>query len=251
MNLKQQIVMMAYNAGGGHIPSALSILPIVSALYNGVMEPDDRFVLSKGHGCLALYAVLAEKGLITQEHLTNYAKYGSILGGHPDRKKVPGVLCSTGSLGHGLPQAVGIALAKKIKGEAGRVYCLVGDGECNEGSVWEAALVASHHKLDNLTIIVDYNHSTDRAIDLGDLGKKFGAFGFFVYNKIETINLAFEPSVLSFSLRHGLRSIAIDGPVAVIINTKKGDGCQRMSDPAWHHRAPTAAELEEILKELE
>lgn len=233
MNLKQQIVMTAYKAGGGHIPSALSILPIVEALYNGVMGKHDRFILSKGHGCLALYVVLAEKGLITQEDLDNFGKYEGILGGHPDRRKVPGVICSTGSLGHGLPQAVGIALAKKIKGEAGRVYCLVGDGECNEGSNWEAAMLAAHHKL-TLTVIVDYNHTTDRAVNLGNIEKKFKAFGFSIATRWSA-NGPFK----------------VDGPIAFVIPTVKGDGCARMAGPEWHHRAPNEAELEEILKELE
>jgi transketolase len=223
MNLKQQIVQAAYDAGEGHIPSALSIVDIVSVLYDKILGPDDRFILSKGHGSLALYVVLFTKGMISKEQLITFGKYGSILGGHPDRNKVPGVVASTGSLGHGLPIAVGIALAKKIKGEPGRVYCLVGDGECNEGSIWEAAMLAVHHKLYNLTVVVDYNHSTDRALYLGDIADKFRAFGFG------------GPS----------------SPVADIVNTAKGNGCARMADPAWHHRIPNATELVEILKELE
>ena len=240
--LKRQIVQMAYNAREGHIPSALSILDIVWVLYNKVMTLDDRFVLSKGHGCLALYVVLAEKGFITPEQLATFAKHDSILGGHPDRNKVPGVLCSTGSLGHGLPQAVGIALAKKIKGEPGRVFCLVGDGECNEGSIWEACLLAKQHKLNNLVVIVDYNRSTDRAVDISSICEKFWAFGFFPptingHNHDEIIKvLGYDPS---------------SRPTAIIANTVKGFGCKRMEDPAWHHRAPNETELAEIMKELE
>jgi transketolase len=248
--LRKQIVLMAHRAGSGHIPSALSILHIVWVLYDNILTPDDKFILSKGHGCLALYVVLAKKGFISTKHLESFGEYGSILGGHPDRNKIPGVGCSTGSLGHGLPQAVGMALAKKIKGESGRVYCLVGDGECNEGSIWEAAMLASHHKLDNLTVIVDYNHSTDRAVDLGDISEKFRAFGFSTYSNITTKVVPNEPSTLLLALCHGLRGIMIEGPVAVIINTVKGDGCKRMADPAWHHRAPNDVELAEILQEL-
>jgi len=238
--LRKQIVSMAYNAGSGHIPSALSILDIVWALYDKILQEGDRFVLSKGHGCLALYVVLAEKGIISSEQLADFTKHGSILGGHPDRNKVPGVVCSTGSLGHGLPQAVGIALAKKIKNETGRVYCLVGDGECNEGSIWEAAMLAAHHKLNNLTVIVDYNRSTDRAINLGDLESKFEAFGFDV-DSVQGHNCA--------QLGNALKSKYYN-PYAIMAYTIKGHGCNRMSDPAWHHRAPNDVELSEILQEL-
>ena len=240
--LRRKIVQMAYGAGEGHIPSALSILDVVWVLYDKIMQPDDRFVLSKGHGCLALYVVLAEKGFIPQEQLATFAKYDSILGGHPDRSKVPGVLCSTGSLGHGLPQAVGIALAKKIKGESGRVFCLVGDGECNEGSVWEACLLAKQHKLNNLIVIADYNHSTDRAVDMSSIHDKFWAFGFF------------PPSIDGHNHDDIMRVMTYDSgkrPIAVIANTVKGYGCKRMEDPAWHHRVPNETEMAEILKELE
>ena len=239
---RRQIVQMAYGAGEGHIPSALSILDIVWVLYNKVMTLDDRFVLSKGHGALALYVVLAEKGIISQEQLKSYLKLNGELGGHPDRNKVPGVLCSTGSLGHGLPQAVGIALAKKIKGEPGRVFCLVGDGECNEGSIWEACLLAKQHKLNNLVVIVDYNRSTDRAVDMASLHEKFWAFGFF------------PPDINGHNHDQIVRVMAYNPekrPTAVIANTIKGYGCKRMEDPAWHHRAPNEIELAEIMKELE
>jgi transketolase len=171
--LKKQIVLAAHAAGSGHIPSAFSILDIVWTLYDKILKPEDRFILSKGHGCLALYAVLVEKGYFPKEQLMTFAKHDSILGGHPDRNKIPGVIASTGSLGHGLPMAVGVALAKKIKKQPGRVFCLVGDGEMNEGSCWEACLLAAHHKLDNLIIFVDYNYSTDRALTLDNLKDKF------------------------------------------------------------------------------
>src|SRR5580692_4765522 len=130
-DLKRQILVAAHRAKEGHIASALSILDILYVLHNDVLGPNDQFVLSKGHGCLALYAIL---GL----DMTNFCNYDSLLGGHPDRLKVPGVIASTGSLGHGIGQAVGIALAKKINGYTGRVFALVGDGECEEGSVWES-----------------------------------------------------------------------------------------------------------------
>lgn len=250
--MKRRIVNVAHRAGGGHIPSAFSILDIVWALYNGAMNQGDVFILSKGHGSLALYAVLEEKKLIADDVMDSYGLMYSLLGGHPDRNKVPGVKCSTGSLGHGLPQAVGIALAMKIKGSKNKVYCLVGDGELNEGSCWEALLLAEHHKLTNLMVIVDNNHSTDRALSLGDLSKKLVAFGFFTYQiHLPDVHKKGEPSTLSFALNHGMFGMAATGPQAVIANTRKGSGCKRMEDPAWHHRAPNDQELEEILKELE
>jgi transketolase len=238
MNLRQRILYAAYNAGEGHIPSAFSILDIVQAVYD-VKGPSDRFILSKGHGCLALYAVLESRGMLSPYSLDFFARHD--LGGHPDRNKVSGVEASTGSLGHGLPIAVGMALAKKIKEEDGHVYCLIGDGEANEGSIWEAALLAAHHNLDNLTVIVDYNHSTDRAVALESLTRKFSAFGFASYY-IPGHN----PTDLKFHLQ-----LHISGPIALIAETVKGAGCARMSDPSWHHRAPTADEFAEIMKELE
>jgi transketolase len=243
VNLKQQIVQAAYNAGEGHIPSALSIIDIVWTLYDKILTSNDKFILSKGHGCLALYVVLAAKEFITQEQLATFSKYDSILGGHPDRNKVPGVVCSTGSLGHGLPQAVGIALAKKIKNEPGRVFCLVGDGECNEGSVWETCMLAANHHLTNLTVIVDHNHSTDKALYLGNLHNKFEAFGFCTRTSGYEGTPTHDMSVSMF---------AEDGihPTAIVMHTIKGSGCDRMSSPAWHHRAPSATELIEVLKEL-
>jgi transketolase len=198
--LRNRIIQKAYEDGMGHIPSALSILDIVWNLYDKVMTPDDQFILSKGHGCMALYAVLEEKGLL---------RWDRKLMGHP--KRGGAILASTGSLGHGLPIAVGLAKAKKIKGETGNIYVLIGDGECNEGTVWESALIASHHKLDNLKVIVDYNHSGDRALLLGDLKAKFKAFG-----------------------------IDVD-----VRETIKGNGVPFMqNDPSWHNRKLTKEEYE-------
>lgn len=249
--LKSNIIKASYSAGEGHIPSALSILDLVWILYDKVIKVDpkkpgditrDRFVLSKGHASLALYAVLAEKGFFEQEKLALFCKYDSILGGHPDCNKVPGVEASTGSLGHGFPMAVGMALGSTIKGLKNKIFCLVGDGECNEGTVWEAALLASHHRLSNLVCIVDYNRSTDRALDLGDLNAKFNAFGWITlringHDQLEIFN----------ALTH-----ATNGkPLAVIAETLKGNGVACMeNNPAWHHRSPTEMELGHLLEEL-
>ncbi len=248
--MKRQIILAAANAGEGHIPSALSILDILWVLYDQVLRYDpkdpesddrDRFILSKGHGALALYAVLAAKGFFPASELDRFAAFDSPLGGHPDRNKVPGVEASTGSLGHGLPMGVGMALGMRIRGIDRRVFVLVGDGECNEGSIWEAALLAAHHKLGNLTCIVDYNRSTDRALWLGDLAAKFRAFG-WAADSIDGHN--------QDAIQRTLRLQHFE-PTAIIAKTIKGYGCPQMeNNPAWHHRVPTSDELPAILEGL-
>lgn len=248
--LKRDIIRLAKNSGEAHIPSALSILDILWVLYDRVLDIDpknpraenrDRFILSKGQAGLGLYAVLAQKSFFSKDELENYCKFDSSFGGHPDRNKVPGVEASTGSLGHGFPMAVGVAMALKIKGNPARVFTLIGDGEANEGSVWEAALLANHHKLNNLYCIVDFNHSTDRALDLGDLEKKFAAFHWEV-RVVDGHNHGTLEKVLSAKS---------DKPVAVIANTVKGKGVKMMeNNPAWHHKPPTDEEYEQIMAEL-
>lgn len=245
--LKARIISAAAAANEGHVPSALSILDIVWVLYNQVMKfsespgNSDRFVLSKGHASLAVYAVLEEAGLIPRSYLDEFCQYDAALGGHPDCKKVPFIEASTGSLGHGMPMAIGMALASKIKRKKNKVYCLVGDGECNEGTIWEAALLAGHHGLSNFICVVDYNHSTDRALDMGDIGSKFKAFGWSAL----TIN-----GHDHVAIREAMEA-EVDGPLAIICETIKGNGIQRMEgQPAWHHRSPSADELAEILGEL-
>ena len=234
-DLKQKIVLAAYRAEEGHIASAFSILDILWVLYKEILHPEDRFILSKGHASLALYAIL---GL----DMSDFCKYDSLLGGHPDRNKVPGVVASTGSLGHGLPMAAGVALARKIKGVPGRVFCLVGDGECNEGSVWESLLLASHHELDNLSVIVDYNHSTDRSLRLDNIEAKFRSFDFGI-SRLDGHDHNMLGKFLSSSFS--------GSPIVIIADTIKGHGCKRMeNDPAWHHRVPNEMELAEIMMEL-
>ena len=240
--LRRSILTTAFNAREGHIPSALSILDILWVLYDKVLKPEDKFVLSKGHGCLALYAVLAEKGIISKVDLDNFCTLNGSLGGHPDMNKITGVEASTGSLGHGLPIAVGMAMARKINGTEGRVYCLVGDGECNEGSIWESLLIASHHNLTNLTCIVDYNRSTDRALRLDNITDKFHAFGWAVCQ----IN-GHDHKLLE----HFLSNPTPREPYVIIAETVKGKGIKRMEDnPEWHHKIPTTEEFNEILQEL-
>ena len=167
-----------------HEPSAFSTLDVLWVLYDRVLRYDaanprwegrDRFLLSKGHGPLAFYAILADKGFFPADELRHFMTWEGILGGHPDRNQVPGVEVSTGSLGHGLPMAAGVALALRAKRSDRRVFALVGDGECNEGSIWETILLAGAKHLSNLTCIVVNNHSS--SLNLGDLAAKFAAFG--------------------------------------------------------------------------
>lgn len=250
-DLREQIIRAACAAGEGHIPSALSILDILWVLYREILSYDpnqpsdperDRFVLSKGHASLGIYAILAERGFFPIEELKTFGRFSGRLGGHPDSLKVPGIEASTGSLGHGMPMAVGMALGLKIRESSPRVVCIVGDGECNEGTVWEAALLAAHHKLDNLTCIVDFNRSGDRALTLGDLPEKFRSFGWDVV-EIDGHDHA--------QIKSSMTRYSGSSPRVVIANTIKGKGCSEMEDnPAWHHKAPNLQELNSILEQL-
>ncbi len=249
--LRSSILTSATKAKEGHIASAFSILDILWVLYDSILKNDpsqpnwdqrDRFVLSKGHGSLGLYAVLSEKGYFDPSIMDTFASKNSILGGHPDSNKVPGVEASTGSLGHGFPMAVGMALGMKIKLNKKRVFVIIGDGECNEGTIWEGALLASHHKLGNLCCIIDHNHSGDRALDLGNLKAKFTAFGW---------NCSEMAGHDHAEIANTLSSLEENRPNLVVAHTIKGKGCPEMeSNPSWHHRAPTANELPSLLNSL-
>ncbi len=250
-DLKQTILITAASSGEGHIPSSFSVLDILWVLYDRILRIDpanpfdperDRFVLSKGHASLGLYAVLADRGFFPASELQGFGKLNSILGGHADRNKVPGIEASTGSLGHGFPIAVGRALGLKILKKKQRVFTLAGDGECNEGTIWESALLASHHKLSNLCCIVDHNHSTDRALGLGDLAAKFSSFGWKTavidgHDHEQIFNALSNPDEYL--------------PTAIIAETIKGCGCKTLeNNPAWHHRSPSPDELKILLEEL-
>lgn len=227
--LRKRILEVAYRDGMGHIPSALSILDIVWTLYDKVMTKDDQFILSKGHGCMALYAVLEEKGLLD---------WSTKLWGHP--KRGGAILASTGSLGHGLPMAVGLALAKKIRNEKGKVYCLIGDGECNEGTTWESALLAAHHHLDNLIVILDWNGSSERALQLGRLKDKWKSFDWLA-SEIDGHNDYVISGLDDYKGR--------DLPFIVLANTIKGHGVPFMENNwEWHNRKLTKEEYEEAIK---
>lgn len=227
--LRNRILEVALRDGMGHIPSALSILDIVWVLYDKVMTKDDQFILSKGHGCMALYAVLEEKGLFD---------WSTKAQGHPRRGGA--ILASTGSLGHGLPMAIGLAMAKKIKGESGRVFCLVGDGECNEGTTWESAMVAAHHELDNLSLIIDQNKSSERALSVGSLYDKFNAFEWW-------------PSeILDGHYHDALEVFFKDNdsykcPMVKICNTIKGNGVPFLQENSWHNKKLTQSDYEKAI----
>jgi len=255
--LKKDIATMAYRSGQGHIASSFSIVDILWTLYDKVLkydssDPDwndrDRFILSKGHGSFALYAVLASKGLIDKADLHSLCQFNSRYGAHPDRTKIPFVEATTGSLGHGAPISVGIAMALKIQKNPARVFCLVGDGECNEGTIWESALLASHHKLDNLYWIIDYNHSTDRALMMGDLVGKFSSFGWLGRSTYDGHDCNNFLSSLDFSNEF----VIAFKPKCIVTNTIKGNGVSFMTNnPEWHHKTPTEDEYFKIMEELE
>jgi transketolase len=247
-NLIKKIVDIATVKKEGHIPSSLSILDIMYVLYDKVLDIDsikenridrDRFILSKGHASLGLYVILDHFKLL-KDDINTFCDLDSKLGGHPT-DKIFGIESSTGSLGHGLPIGIGLALASKIKKYKNKVYVLVGDGEANEGTIWESALLAKHHNLDNLCCIIDFNHSTDRAVDLGNLSIKFESFGWNVieidghdHNQIYQA-LTFSPTK----------------PTCIIANTIKGKGIPMIeNNPEWHHKFPNEEEYKQIMNEL-
>jgi transketolase len=251
-NLRAEIATIVHNSGEGHIPSCFSIVDIIDVVYGkhinlnmvGSENPSrDIFILSKGHGALALYVVLKKYGLITEDELSSYGSHSGLFAGHPDRLKHRSLEASTGSLGHGFPMAVGAALGKKIAGLGGRVLCLVGDGETHEGTIWEAAHFAANHGLNNLIAIVDRNESSLQLLPIDDLESKFRAFGWRTliidgHNPVEIsagINLASEGS----------------GPTVLIAMTTKGKGSRLVEGHGiWHHKIPNEDELAQILNEL-
>jgi transketolase len=251
MNMREmriKILEASHVSKEGHIPSALSVLDLLYCIYLEFPATEDLelgkdydFILSKGHASLALYAVLEEAGIIDNSWVRTFAKFDSDFGGHPDMRKVSGVSASTGSLGHGLPISIGKILANRILGKQKRVFCLIGDGEMNEGSIWESLLLASHHQLSELILLIDINHSTDRALNLGDVEAKMKAFGF----QTVTVDGHDHEQILS-ALRSDSRM-----PTAIIAKTIKGYGIEKMeSNPAWHHLSPSGEELIEMIREL-
>ena len=243
-DIRKLIIEASYYAGHGHIPSALSIVEILLAI-DAVKTEDDIFILSKGHGCLAYYAYLVQKNEISIEELRNFGKKNSYLGGHPDRNKIGDIYASTGSLGHGLPIAVGAAMAKKIMKKDGKVFCVIGDGEANEGTIWESCMMASRNKLNNLVCIIDNNSSQTRSLQVENLGNKFQAFGLEVWDidghDIKMLSRAIIDRTLD------------KRPLAVVANTVKGKGVSEMENDmfAWHHRAPSEDEYKRFVREID
>ena len=257
--IRKSIIMMLREAGSGHPGGSLSAADILAALYFQEMKINpaqpldpgrDRFVLSKGHAAPVLYAALAERGYFPKEDLLTLRKFGSKLQGHPDMRKVPGVEISTGSLGQGLSAANGMALAGKLDGAPYRVYALVGDGECEEGQIWEAAMFAAHYKLDNLAVFLDHNGlqidgRITEVMSPEPLDEKWRAFGWHV----QVIDGHSFPEIL-----HALdQARAIKGkPSMIIANTVKGKGVSFMEDAVgWHGVAPKPEEAEKALAELD
>lgn len=256
--LRKDIINMIADAASGHPGGSLSVLEIIASLYNSEMRIDpanpkwedrDRFVLSKGHAAPALYAVLADKGFFPKEELKNFRQLHSILQGHPDAKKCPGVDASTGSLGQGISIATGMAIGAKMAGKDTKVYTVCGDGEIQEGLVWEAAMAAAHYKLDNLCAVLDNNglQIDGKVTDVMNpepLDKKFEAFGWHVIkidgHDLDAIQAAFDEAK------------TVKGqPTMIIAKTVKGKGVSFMeNNAAWHGSAPNAEQLEIALNDL-
>lgn len=257
--LRCDIINMTAKAGSGHPGGSLSAVEILAALYYEQLRIDphrpdwpqrDRFVLSKGHAAPAYYAVLADKGFFPKKEFENFRQLHSILQGHPDARKCPGVDASTGSLGQGISIAVGMALGAKLSKSDVCVYVLCGDGELQEGLVWEASMAAAHYKLENLTVLVDWNGlqidgTNDQVMSLGDLNAKFRAFG---YDVCEVADGNDAEQVLK-----ALRSKGAPGkPRAILCRTVKGKGVSFMENQVgWHGKAPSEAERKAALAELE
>lgn len=248
---RRNILDAAVAAKQAHLSPAFSVMEMMNVLYKEVMnfdsknpdrEENDRFILSKGHAALALYALLEDLGVISHEELLSYCKYDSILGEHPDRNKIPSVDISTGSLGHGLPCGVGMATSFKSQDKKNRVFVVIGDGEANEGTIWESALIAERLHLDNLTCIVDNNHSESYSPNLVE---KFNAFG---WDTIE-LNNGNDIDEIRKVFKHEGKN---GKPVAIIANTIKGYGASlMMKDPeGWHSRVPNSEEYAILMEEL-
>lgn len=258
-NVRKSIVDEVYSAQSGHPGGALSCSDILTVLYFNQMNINpakpkdanrDRFVLSKGHACAALYAVLAERGYFDKKELQGFRKIGQMLQGHPDMKQIPGVDMSTGSLGQGLSVANGMALSSKMDGRGFRVYCLVGDGEIEEGQIWEAAMTSCHYKLDNLCLIIDNNNlqidgKVSEVMNIYPIKEKLQSFGFEVLevdgNNIDELITVFQKA----------KTIK-EKPTAILAKTIKGKGVSYMeNEVSWHGKAPNEEQYNLAVKEFE
>jgi len=257
--VRRDVITMVSMAGAGHPGGSLSCTDTLVALYFDVMNIDpqdekkedrDRFVLSKGHAAPALYGTLCERGFFPRDEFEHFRQLHGILQGHPDVKKCPGVDASTGSLGQGISIATGMALGAKYLGKKIHVYTIIGDGESQEGLVWEASMAAAHYGLDNLTVILDHNGlqidgSNDEVMSLGDIRAKAAAFGYDVLEVKDGNDMR--------EVLEALKTPACPGkPRYIIMNTVKGKGVSYMENKVeWHGKAPNAELAEKALKELE
>lgn len=259
-DIRRNIFKMALKANGGHLGAAFSIVEILTALYfGGVLKYDpeqptweerDRFVLSKGHAGITLYAVLAKAGFFKEDVLYTFCQEGTLLGGHPRMEDIPGVEASTGALGHGFAFAAGIAFAGKLDSKDYRVFTVIGDGECQEGTIWETALFAAHQKLGNFTAILDYNklQAMDRLDSIIDMEPMAGKWINFGWDVSEINGHDIEQLITALVKKRSFDS----RPRLIIAHTIKGKGVSFMENkPLWHYRLPNQEELKIALAELE
>lgn len=256
-DIRKKIYQIAHFAGGGHMGASFSMADIISVLYfddvlkydaaDPAWEERDKFILSKGHASYALYAVLAKAGYFPEEELWHVGQAGSKFGGHPKMYDIPGVEASTGALGHGLSFAIGIAYANKMDHKDSHVYVVLGDGECQEGSIWEGALSAPTLQLDNLTVVIDHNKlqamdDMENIVHMQPFADKWKAFGWNVL-EIDGHNYG--------EIKEALLVRKKDVPTAVIAHTIKGKGVSFMENvPIWHYRMPNEEELPILMREL-
>ncbi|MFC1491394.1 transketolase [Nitrospinota bacterium] len=258
LRIRRDVLEMTHRAGSSHIGTSFSMAEILAVLYGGILrvQPDDpawperdRFVLSKGHGCAGLYSVLSQRGFFPREWLETFYRNGSRLAGHATHTQIPGIEVSTGSLGHGLSVACGMALAAKRDGRPHRVFALLSDGECDEGSTWEAVLFAPHHGLENLVAIVDYNKiqslgTVKEVLDLDPLSAKWEAFGWAV-REVDGHDVG--------QVEDALRGVPFEEnrPSCIVAHTVKGKGISFMEDRLlWHYRSPNEEEFRRALEEI-
>ncbi len=247
--VRKDILLQIYSAQSGHPGGALSCADILVAIYFNMIKDGDKVILSKGHASAALYAVLAEKGFFPKEELKTFRKLGSRLQGHPSLHKVPGIDAPSGSLGQGLSITNGLALSFKLDKKDNYVYCILGDGEIEEGQIWEAAMSSSHYKLNNVIAFLDYNKlqidgTNDEVMTIAPVKEKFESFGWFV-QEIDGHN--FDEIITAVS--NGKKQ---DKPIMIIANTIKGKGVSFMeNNVSWHGKAPNYEEYEKAMKELE
>jgi len=250
--IRENILRISHHSGHGHIPTCFSIVEMLRVVYGSMhhdpSRPDwdgrDIFILSKGHGALGLYCVLAHYGYFPISDVFGFGAFESRFGCHADRFKVRGVELSTGSLGHGVGVAIGMALGFKLSGSPRKVFVLIGDGEANEGTVWEAIMVAANLRLDNLTILFDNNCSQSRCLPITNPEEKFSSFGFEVL-PVDGHDL--------MALKEAIQSPVVEGtPRVIVAHTIKGKGCPTLIREvfAWHRRSPNADEMKILLGEL-